>query len=199
MPRHLGVTPQKVIAETPYIKAEPTLVAKWRSLIATSDKLVVGINWQGGRELEQRTYPGRSIDLDKFRSILSSDDISFISLQKGFGSEQVDTYSLNDKFVNVQKQIDEAWDFQETVAIVESCDLVITCDTSMAHLAGAMGKTVWTLLKHVPIWTWGLASSKTAWYPSMRLFRQPKSDDWDSVIETVEKELKMLSKSACGK
>ena len=75
------------------------------------------------------------------------------------------------------------------MAIIENCDLIITCDTSIAHLAGGMGSKVWLLLKDIPFWTWGLESENTFWYPSMRLFRQKERHNWQEVMERVSNQL----------
>ena len=112
-----------------------------------------------------------------------------ISLQKGFGSEQLETCSFKDRFVSCQDQVNETWDFLETAAIVANCDLVITSDTSVAHMAGGMGKTTWLLLHKVPDWRWGLNGDSTFWYPSMRLFRQKERGNWNEVMERVAEAL----------
>ena len=112
------------------------------------------------------------------------------SQQKGNGSEQLKSCSFKNQFVNCQPEIDNTWDFLENAAIIENCDLIITSDTSIAHLAGGMGKKVWLLLKDIPYWTWGLKSESTFWYPSMRLFRQKERNNWIEVIERVSNELK---------
>ena len=121
-----------------------------------------------------------------------------LSLQKGFGSEQLQTCSFKDCFVSCQDQINDTWDFLETAAIIANCDLVITSDTSVAHLAGGMGKTTWLLLKKVPEWRWGLAGDTSFWYPSMRLFRQQQRGNWDEVIERVAAELQQQFWGASG-
>ena len=107
---------------------------------------------------------------------------------------QINYCSFKNKFVECQPQIDSIWDFLENAAIIENCDLIITCDTCIAHLAGGMGKKVWLLLKDISFWTWGLERENTFWYPSMKLFRQQERDNWQEVMERVSiaitKELK---------
>ena len=112
-----------------------------------------------------------------------------LSLQKGFGSDQLETCSFKVRFVSCQDQVNGTWDFLETAAIIANCDLVITSDTSVAHLAGGMGKTTWLLLKKVPEWRWGLEGDTTFWYPSMRLFRQKERGNWNEVMERVAQAL----------
>ena len=141
--------------------------------------------------MEKKTYKGRSIPLENFSRIMKN-DMSFLSLQKGYGSEQLENCSFKNKFVRCQPQINSTWDFLENAAIIENCDLIITCDTSIAHLAGGMGKKVWLLLKNVPFWTWGLEKENTIWYPSMTLFRQKEKHNWKELMQrvsdTLEKE-----------
>ena len=93
-------------------------------------------------------------------------------------------------FVSSQKQINDIWDYSETSAIVENCDLIITNDCSLGPLAAGMGKKVWLLLRDIPFWYWGLTGENTFWYPSMRLFRQKERHNWDEVMERVANELK---------
>jgi hypothetical protein len=87
---------------------------------------------------------------------------------------------------------DEIQDFSDTAALIENLDLVISVDTAVAHLAGAMGKPVWTLLPFSPDWRWMLNREDSPWYPTMRLFRQPSHGDWESVINNVLKELEIF-------
>ena len=133
---------------------------------------------------------GRSLPLEIFSILARNNNLRFLSLQKGFGSEQLDYCSFKDKFVSCQDQIDATWDFLENASIIENCNLIITSDTSIAHLAGGMGKKVWLLLKDIPYWTWGLEGESTFWYPSMRLFRQNKRNNWQNVMETVSSTIK---------
>ena len=95
--------------------------------------------------------------------------------------------------VNIVDLSPEIWDFADTAAMIEHLDLVISVDTSVAHLAGAMGKPVWTLLAYSPDWRWLLEREDTPWYPSMKLFRQPAYHNWQPVFETVRAELEKLA------
>ena len=118
--------------------------------------------------------------------------MKLLSLQKGFGSEQLTTCSFQDRFVASQDQANKIWSFDETVAMIDSCDLIITSDTVTAHLAGGMGKPTWVLLSAIPDWRWGINSDKTFWYPSMRLFRQTVRNNWVGVMRRVSLELDNL-------
>ncbi len=189
IPKFLKVTPENPIISKPYIHSKDELRSKWKDLLSKEKKPIIGINWQGDVVAEKRFY-GRSIPLEIFSVLLDSNDISMLSLQKGFGSEQLNNCSFKDTFVDCQNLIDSTWDFVENAAIIDNCDLVITSDTSIAHLAGGMGKKVWLLLRKSSFWTWGLYENKTFWYPSMKLFRQKEMYNWHELMERVSKELK---------
>tara|TARA_Y100001968_G_scaffold285515_1_gene285560 strand:- start:7 stop:1932 length:1926 start_codon:yes stop_codon:yes gene_type:complete len=189
LPRYLSISPENPIITKPYINSTIELNQKWKNILYKEKRPIIGINWQGNQETE-KTYQGRSIPLEIFSILNHQNEITMISLQKGFGSEQLDHCSFKNKFIQCQDQIDLTWDFLENAAIIENCDLIITCDTSIAHLAGGMGKKVWLLLRDIPFWTWGLEGDSSFWYPSMRLFRQKERHNWDEVMERVSSELK---------
>ena len=142
-----------------------------------------------GCSLASESISPIKLPLETLSTIATKNNINFLSLQKGFGSEQLDHCSFKNKFVKCQTQIDATWDFLENAAIIYNCDLIITSDTSIAHLAGGLGKTTWILLKHFPDWRWGLESESTFWYPSVRLFRQKERNNWKEVMERVSSAL----------
>tara|TARA_X000001036_G_scaffold180629_1_gene170948 strand:- start:491 stop:2092 length:1602 start_codon:yes stop_codon:yes gene_type:complete len=189
LPRYLQVNPNNTIISEPYIFSTNELKKKWKNLLSKEKKPIIGINWQGNPNME-KSYQGRSIPLETFATLARNNNFKLLSLQKGFGSEQLDHCSFKNKFVQCQEQIDSTWDFLENAAIIDNCDLIITCDTSIAHLAGGMGKKVWLLLRDIPFWTWGMEGSSTFWYQSMRLFRQKERGDWQEVMERVSSKLK---------
>ncbi len=190
LPRYLQINPKNPIITQRYIYSTDELNQKWKNIFSQEKRPIIGINWQGNPKMEKQYYQGRSIPLSDFSLISEKNDITMLSLQKGFGSEQLNHCSFKNKFVKCQPQIDATWDFLENAAIIENCDLIITCDTSIAHLAGGLGKKVWLLLKDIPFWTWGLKEESTFWYPSMRLFRQKERQNWQEVIERVSIKLK---------
>ena len=196
VPRSLEVSPENPIITEPYIKTTEELVNKWAGILSTQERPIIGINWQGNPKAETTGLRGRSLRLETFAPIAEQTSASLLSLQKGFGSEQLETCSFKHRFVSCQDQVNEAWDFLETAAIIANCDLVITSDTSVAHLAGGMGKTTWLLLKNIPDWRWGLEGDTTFWYPSMRLFRQQQRGNWDEVLERVVEALQQHFKDS---
>ncbi len=194
LPRHLNISPENPIITEPYIKTTQELTDKWEKILSAEQRPVIGINWQGKPTTEKTSLKGRSLPLENFASIANKTNATLLSLQKGFGSEQLDTCSFKNQFVSCQEQINQTWDFLETAAIIANCDLVITNDTSVAHLAGGMGKTTWLLLHKVPDWRWGIKGDDTFWYPSMRLFRQSESGKWGEILERVAEELQKYFK-----
>lgn len=189
LPRYLNVSPKNPIITEPYIKSKAELIEKWKKIFAQEDRPIIGINWQGNPDAEKTVSKGRSFPLEAFSPIATHKDITLVSLQKDFGSEQLDACSFRDRFVSCQKQVNYTWDFLETAAIIANCDLIISSDTAVAHLAAGMGKTTWLLLKKVPDWRWGMEGDTSFWYPSMRIFRQNKRGDWPEVMERVAAEL----------
>ena len=190
LPLHLSVTPINPIINKQYIYSSTELINKWKNILAVEERPIIGINWQGNPHTEKNILKGRSLILESFSTITKTNNVKLLSLQKGFGSEQLKNCSFLNKFVNCQDKVNEIWDFVEVAAIIINCDLVITSDTSIAHLAGGMGKRTWLLLKDIPDWRWGLKDDKTFWYPSIRLFRQKERNNWSEVIERVSLELK---------
>ena len=182
--RYFSISPDNPLINTPYISSTEKLKDKWRNILSNEKRPIIGINWQGNPKLE-KSYPGRSISLETFSILLDKNDITMLSFQKGFGTEQMETCSFKENFVSCQEQINDIWDYSETAAIIESCDLIITNDCSIGPLAAGMGKKVWLLLKDIPYWTWGLKEENTFWYPSMRLFRQKERNNWQEVLERV--------------
>ena len=191
LPKFLNVNPKNPIITDPYIFSTEKLINKWKNILKAENRPLVGINWQGNKKAEVGSlHIGRSIPLEEFSFIERNNNIRFLSLQKGFGSEQIANCSFKETFIKEQKYIDNIWDFLETAAIIFNCDLIITSDTSVAHLAGGMGKPVWLLLKNIPEWRWGLDGETTFWYPSLRLFRQKERNNWSEVFERVSIELR---------
>ncbi|WP_269625217.1 tetratricopeptide repeat protein [Prochlorococcus marinus] len=189
--KHLKIRPENPIINNPYIFSTDELVNKWKSNLSKEKRPIVGINWQGNPNVEKNSLKGRSLPLNTFSLLSKNNSVKFLSLQKGFGSEQLENCEFKNNFVESQEVINSIWDFMETAAIIENCDLIITSDTSVAHLAGGMGKKVWLLLRDIPFWTWGLEEETTFWYPSMRLFRQKKRHNWNEVMERVSDLIKV--------
>lgn len=192
IPRLLNISPNLVLIESPYLLPQAKASARWalhlRKGIKPSQQLI-GLHWQGNPTTEVSTLAGRSFPLETFAPLTDLSEVLFVSLQKGVGSDQMSSCTFRDRFVAAQPSVDACWDFVETTGILEACDLVITSDSGLAHLAGALGRPVWLLLQHIPEWRWGLEGNRSHWYNNMRLFRQPKSGDWNSVVDSVREAL----------
>ncbi len=192
IPKYLKVSPNNPIISEKYINTKTELYKKWKTILSTEKKPIIGLNWQGNPLAEKRLQKGRSLPLETFSKIAEVNNCKFISLQKGFGSEQLNNCSFKNKFVKCQKDINIIWDFLEISAVILNCDIIITSDTSVAHLSGGLGKSTWLLLKDLPDWRWGNISDKTFWYPSIRIFRQKEIFNWQEVINRVSQELNNL-------
>jgi hypothetical protein len=169
-------------AERSYLAAEADLIARWRDRIGTQG-FKVGLCWQGNPK--GRIDEGRSIPLEKYAPLAAIPGVRLISLQRTHGLEQLKTLPAR-MTVETLGDFDTGADaFVDTAAIMNGLDLVITSDTAIPHLAGALGIPAWVALKHVPDWRWMLERSDSPWYPSLKLFRQPKPGDWDSVLAAM--------------
>ncbi len=170
--------------EVPYIKANHYLANKFKTITDT-DKFKIGIVWAGNPNHENDK--NRSTTPDKFKVLKEISGVELFSLQKDISPNQLELDCS--EIIGLDKNMD---DFADTSAIMENLDLIISVDTSIAHLAGAMNKPVWTLLSKISDWRWLLNRDDSPWYPSMRLFRQKELGDWNSLMKEVGKELKIL-------
>lgn len=178
LPRLFGTTESTIAADVPYLSPRPDYLATWRGRMGEPVARRIGIRWQGSTGPIDR---GRSFALREFAPVAAIDGIELLSLQKGPGSEQLDL--PRDWPVTVLSAGLES--LLDTAAVMQLVDLVITSDTSIAHLAGALGRPVWLVLKHLPDWRWMLGRDDSPWYPTMRIFRQPRPGDWPGVFERV--------------
>ena len=169
-----------------YLAAEPGRVAQWRTRIG-AEGYRVAITWQG--DAVTMGAEGKSFPVSALAGIAAIPGIRLINLQKNAGAEQLQTLPNGMVVENFAGFDDGPGAFLDSAAIMENCDLVISCDTALAHLAGALGIPNWIALKHVPEWRWFLGRSDTPWYPNTRLFRQPAPGDWGSVFRAMEAEL----------
>ncbi len=174
----------------PYLSPEPARVALWSTKLPNKDGLRVGICWRGSAK--SPVDRGRSFGLAEFRGICELGGVQLVSLYKGDG----DTASLGETGVTrvewPLRPFDDDGAFLDTAAIMVNCDLVISSDTAIAHLAGAMGLPVWLALQKTPEWRWLLERTDSPWYPTMRLFRQQRDGDWAGVFEEMAGELRLL-------
>lgn len=181
LPMVFHTTPENIPANIPYITPDRSIIHRWREkLHGQNSRLKVGLVWSGNPKY--KADQSRSFDLATFMPLARLEDITFYSLQKGKAAEQIKNPPDGMKIVDY---MDEVIDFEDTAGLIINLDLIISVDTSVAHLAGALGKAVWTLLPFSPDWRWMLNREDSPWYPTMRLFRQYSSGNWEPVIEEV--------------
>ncbi|ODS30073.1 MAG: peptidase [Candidatus Scalindua rubra] len=193
LPGIFGATPDNIPADIPYIIVDSKLASQWHMRFVHDNGFKIGIVWAGNPH-NKRDH-NRSCSLADFATLAEIPELSFYSLQKGPTSEGKEGM----KITNLENELN---DFTDTAAAIANLDLVISVDTAVAHLAGAIGKPVWTLLPLAPDWRWLLKRNDSPWYPSMRLFRQTQLKDWNGVFEQVKEALISnfgLQIADCGK
>jgi tetratricopeptide (TPR) repeat protein len=180
LPRAFHTRLNDIPASVPYLQPDPRLVEKWRERLGTTDRSI-GIRWQGSTG---RADAGRSFALRHFEAIATIPGTRLMSLQKGAGSEQLSQLPAHWHVEDLGSDFEPGGEdaFLDMAAVMESLDLVVTSDTSIAHLAGALGRPAWVVLKWVPDWRWMLDRDESPWYPTLRLFRQDRPGDWDSAF-----------------
>jgi ADP-heptose:LPS heptosyltransferase len=188
LPGLLGTTVETIPAKIPYVSGDEAAAARWREEWKSIRELKVGIVWQG--DPINSTDSQRSIPLQRFCRLAKVGGVRLFSLQFGHGREQLENLPAE---VKVTDLADQLGDFYQTAAAMRNLDLLITCDSSPCHLAGALGVPVWVALAQLADWRWLRERSDTPWYPSMRLFRQRTFGDWEEVFERIGMELEQLA------
>jgi tetratricopeptide (TPR) repeat protein len=184
LPLALKAEPATIPAEGSYLRADDARIAKWRPRIEALERPRVALAWAGSAQhINDRN---RSIALSRLAPLWSAASPRFIGIQRELRDEDANLLAREPRVMQIGAELD---DFTDTAAVIALVDLVVSVDTSVAHLAGAMGRPVWILLPFSPDWRWTLAGESSPWYPTARLFRQPSMADWDSVIERVRREL----------
>lgn len=191
-PRVLGTTPERVPADVPYLYADPALVAQWRRRLSRIHGFRIGVNWQGNPRYKGDRH--RSFPLTEFAALAAVPGVRLISLQKHVGSHQLEEIAEKFEVIALKEPFDSAGGaFADTAAVMMNLDLVITSDTSIAHLAGGLGVTTWVPLPWSADWRWMEQRTDSPWYPTMRLFRQTDPGDWSSVFARISEEIRDLS------
>lgn len=179
-------------AKVPYLSADAGLVESWRRELTDYAGFRIGIAWQGDPK-----YPGdrnRSVPLRHFEPVARVPGVRLVSLQKGAGTGQLAGLADHWPVLDWSDRLDEeVGAFADTAALMKSLDLVISSDTAVAHLAGALGVRTWVALGRVPDWRWQLDRDDSPWYPTMRLFRQSRIGDWKAVFEHMAADLRQFT------
>jgi tetratricopeptide (TPR) repeat protein len=185
LPRLFRTRLESIPAQVPYLHAPADAATRWKKRLAGMGGLKIGVVWAGNPEHVNDTR--RSVDLNLLAPLFAVPGTSFVSLQ--FGPRTADLKKLKGKS-RIEDLGAAFGDFTDTAGAMAALDLLITVDTSVAHLAGALGKPVWMLLPWITDWRWMLQREDNPWYPTMRLFRQARGGDWRDVIAPVTKALK---------
>lgn len=187
-PLALGTTAATIPAVVPYLSPDAALADHWRQELAAIEGFKIGVVWQGSR-----TYGFdrlRSFPLAQLAPLARLPGVRLVSLQKGFGSEQV--AGVDFPLLDLAGRLDEqTGPFLDTAAVIAGLDLVVAPDTAIAHLAGALGTPVWVALQFSPDWRWLRGQDDTPWYPTMRLFRQTRFNHWPDVFQRMAEALRV--------
>ena len=181
LPMAMGLKLSDVPGPVPYLNADPARLAHWKKRLAGLRRPLIGLVW-GGRPTPN---PHRSMPLATLAP-LAMEGVTFLSLQKGPYAAEAKTPPAGMRLMDLS---DEIADFNDTAAILSVADLLVSIDSAPVHLAGALNRPTWVMLLNTADWRWGPGGENTLWYPSLRLFRQPRWRDWDSVVKTVATEL----------
>jgi Flp pilus assembly protein TadD len=190
LPRLHGTRLETIPAAIPYLTPDPARVAVWKK---TLDELVppglkrIGIAW-AGRPTHNNDH-NRTTVLENFAPIGAVPGVALISLQKGEGLDQIPKWQGPAPLIDIGSKLES---FEDTIAVIDRLDLIVSVDTSINHFAGAMGRPAWIMLPFAPDWRWLMNRPDTPWYPSLRLFRHPATRRWDLVVPAVAAELRRL-------
>jgi tetratricopeptide (TPR) repeat protein len=190
LPGLFETTLQNIPANIPYIFADPVLAERWKPRIPQDGRVKIGLVWSS--KPESKDHATHSPGIAQFAPLGAVPGTWFCSLQKGPAAAE--TVSPPEG-LQITDWTAELQDFADTASLIANLDLIICCDSAVAHLAAAMGKPTWLLLPFVPDWRWLLDRDDSPWYPTMRLFRQPNPGDWQSPIRQVSRELRKLAKT----
>ena len=185
LPRIFGTALESIPARVPYMRPDPGKVERWKSRLAGGASFKVGLYWS--TDTKARFAPLKSFDLEKLAALGAIPGVTFYSLQRGAAASQATHPPGGMELVDLSAELA---DFDDDAALMSNLDLVISIDTATAHLAGALGRPVWTLTHFPPEWRWLTVRDDSPWYPTMRLFRQGKAQPWEQVIARVAQALR---------
>jgi tetratricopeptide (TPR) repeat protein len=194
LPHRFGTTLDTIpSASGPYLSAEPARVAEWRGKLGT-DGLKIGVCWQGGLWQGSPALRGRSFAPKEFEPLARVPGVRLISLQKQYGLEQLAALP-GGMSIETLGDFDDGPDaFVDTAAAMLALDLIVTCDTSVAHLAGALGRPTWVALKYAADWRWMVDRPDSPWYATLHLFRQTEPNNWHGVFSRMQAKLQRIVK-----
>jgi tetratricopeptide (TPR) repeat protein len=189
LPLAFGTTIDTIPASVPYLHAPGKRVRIWRNRLTDLRRPRIGLVWSG--KPTHKNDHNRSIALPRLKPLLSVTGTQFVSLQREYRASDLPALDQ----LPIRRLDDLLTDFADTAAVIGELDLVITVDTAVAHLAGAMAKPLWLLVPHIQDWRWLLGRADSPWYPTAKLFRQPQIGDWDGAIAAMTKALVDFTKA----
>jgi tetratricopeptide (TPR) repeat protein len=187
LPLAFGTTPQTIPRNVPYLRVPESRVEKWKDAIGARSKPRIALVWSGGQRLLNN--PTRDLPLAALLPLLDATDAEWLSLQKDISVPDADLLA---RYPQIRRMDGELHDFADTAAILAQCDLLISIDSAVAHLAGAMGMPVWLVLRKAAEWRWLAEGRDSAWYPKHRLWRQASHGQWLEPVDQVREALKQL-------
>ncbi|MEA3360400.1 MAG: hypothetical protein U9R17_13480, partial [Thermodesulfobacteriota bacterium] len=187
LPHILKTTLDTIPNITPYLLADTNSINKWKSIFNNPLDFKVGLVWAGSPK--NGNDKRRSFSVETLIPLLHIRGIKFFSLQMGEKSKELNLFGLNTEITDLSPELKDA---RDTAAAITLMDLIISVDTSVGHLSGALAHPTWLLLPFAPDWRWMLKREDTPWYPTMRLFRQPEPGDWGTVVEKIRRELTQI-------
>jgi tetratricopeptide (TPR) repeat protein len=190
LPLAFGTTLASIPATMPYLHAPIGRAAHWKNVLAATDGKRVGLAWSG--KPSHKNDHNRSIALAQLMPLLSLPRVDFVSLQRDYRDTDLAALAVAP---NLRRLDADLADFGDTAAVIDNLDLVITVDTAVAHLAGALGKPVWILVPAIQDWRWLLRRDDSPWYPTARLFRQPEIGNWDGAIAKLTRDLAAFARA----
>jgi hypothetical protein len=187
LPGLLAITDENCPKTLPYVFPESERVESWKPRLERFPGFKIGLGWQGS--LTFRGDQLRSIPLKHYAPLAKIPGVTLVSLQKSDGVDQIQELGPDVRIETLDKLDESGGAFMDTAAVMQHLDLVITSDTALAHLAGALGRPVWVALSTACDWRWFRNRSDSPWYPTMRLFRQKTLGDWEGVFAEIAQEL----------
>ena len=194
LPRALATTLDSVPSEVPYLSVAEEKQKEWKERLGRSDAFRIGLAWAGqaGRDIDSSLFRNRSIPIRHLQPLFDL-PVEIHSLQKETPENDAAFLTRLDRIVTHDRELA---DFADTAALIQEMDLVISIDTSVAHLAGALARPLWVMLPYAVDYRWGPAGDKTPWYPTATLFRQPGVGEWESVVREIRARLAEVLQSS---
>ena len=189
VPGILGIKPTAIPAKVPYLSAEPDRVASWADRLG-ADGFKIGICWKSGNPRDRITRH-RDIPFETYAPLAEIPGVRLIGLQLGPGVRQIGQVSFHHRIEDMSQSLR---DWADTAALMMNLDVVVTCDTSVPHLAGALARSTFVALPSIACWRWQLDRDDSPWYPTMRLFRQTTNGDWSDVFARIAVAVAGMSK-----